>query len=112
MSQRNGRAVARSIAARRRVFRAESMGQYSPEAWQKILKSRPDWKQIGTSHFQYKTGDRIMFAGCHSWKDLIARITVAEVKTLGEGLAPEVRSQLVVEAVMAAMQWWERNGES
>ena len=112
MSRRNGRAVARAVASRRGAFAARSTGQYSPVAWQNVMKDRANWKQIGAGHFQYKTGERIVLATCHSWKDLIARITVAEVKMLGEGLAPEVRNQLVVEAVVAAAQWWDRHGGS
>ena len=101
--------MARSIATHIKRITDRAPGRTPVEYWQKVLENRPNWQRIQPGMFQYKTGDRIEVAVCRSSGDLVARITVAEVKPLGEGLPPEVRNQLVIEAVVAAMQQWKRH---
>lgn len=109
MSRRNGKSLAKVLAAEIEEIKNLSPGRSEGEYLRQALEGRPGWRHAGGNRMEFRTGERLEVRAGVPWKELLTQITAIEVKPLGEGLPSEAQRMLIEDAVAAALSWWEKN---
>ena len=113
MARRNGRVLARAVAAAFRRHTRDEPRQPAVEYWKKMLDTRPGWQRVRSTVYQFRTGGRLDLGAHADPLEWMRELAKAELSSIGAGMNTSVQEELLKESVAAAGVWWaaHRNGK-
>lgn len=109
MARRNGRVLARSLAAQLNRCRRSRPDQPALFHHEEILDHRPGWQKVRQYVYQYRTAERLELKPRDSSGDWMVRVAQVEIAPLGQGLRADLHQEFLKEAVAGASDWWNKN---
>lgn len=111
MARRNGRQLAKAVAAQLSRYRREEPTRPAAFHWEEILENRPGWRRVRRCVYEFRAGQRVELKAKIDRMETLRWLANAELKPLAAGLQPLVQNQLLKESTAAALEWWRQNVE-
>lgn len=107
MARRNGRTLARSVAAQLNRCVAKNPEQPMVDHWQEVLERRLGWRKVRQYLYEFRTGERLELKAKPDPTELVHWLATAELRPLTAGLPTSFREELLKESVTAALARWK-----